>query len=150
LRDASFTLLALLRGTWVAVDRAIRSAAQFRQDAPVREWEQLRERIHADVCSHAFRADLNSFTQVYGGSELDASLLLLPLVGFLSPDDPRMRGTVTAIEQHLMTDGLVLRYRPEHADHGLGEGEGAFLACSFWLADNLFLQGKRDQAQALF
>ncbi|MFM0756011.1 glycoside hydrolase family 15 protein [Paraburkholderia sp. 22098] len=135
---------------WVAVDRAIRSAAQFRQDAPVREWEQLRERIHADVCANAFRTDLNSFTQKYGGTELDASLLLLPLVGFLSPQDPRMQGTVAAIEQHLMTDGLVFRYRPEHANDGLGEGEGAFLACSFWLADNLFLQGKRDQAEALF
>ncbi|HZZ02752.1 glycoside hydrolase family 15 protein [Paraburkholderia sp.] len=135
---------------WVAVDRAIRSAAQFHQDAPVREWEQLRDRIHADVCCHAFRTGLNSFTQVYGGSELDASLLLLPLVGFISPHDPRMQGTVAAIEQHLMTDGLVFRYRPEHADDGLGEGEGAFLACSFWLADNLFLQGKRDQARALF
>ncbi|MFM0619686.1 glycoside hydrolase family 15 protein [Paraburkholderia nemoris] len=135
---------------WVAVDRAIRSAAQFHQDSPVREWEQLRDRIHADVCCHAFRTDLNSFTQVYGGSELDASLLLLPLVGFISPHDPRMQGTVTAIEQHLMTDGLVFRYRSGHADDGLGEGEGAFLACSFWLADNLFLQGKRDQAQALF
>ncbi|MBT2794696.1 glycoside hydrolase family 15 protein [Paraburkholderia strydomiana] len=135
---------------WVAVDRAIRSAAQFREDAPVREWEQLRDRIHADICRHAFRSDLNSFTQRYGGSELDASLLLLPLVGFISPQDPRMQGTVAAIEQHLMTDGLVFRYRTEHADDGLGEGEGAFLACSFWLADNLFLQGKRDQARALF
>lgn len=135
---------------WVAVDRAIRSAAQFRQEAPVREWEQLRERIHADVCAHAFRTGLNAFTQVYGGSELDASLLLLPLVGFVSPDDPRMQGTVAAIEQHLMTDGLVFRYRPGHTDDGLGEGEGAFLACSFWLADNLFLQGRRDEARALF
>ncbi len=135
---------------WVAVDRAIRSAAQFRQDAPVREWEQLRDRIHDDICCHAFRTDLNSFTQMYGGSELDASLLLLPLVGFISPHDPRMQGTVTAIEQHLMTDGLVFRYRPEHAGDGFGEGEGAFLACSFWLADNLFLQGKRGEARALF
>ncbi|WP_207633592.1 glycoside hydrolase family 15 protein [Paraburkholderia hospita] len=135
---------------WVAVDRAIRSAAQFRQDAPVREWEQLRDRIHADVFCHAFRTDLNAFTQVYGGSELDASLLLLPLVGFISPHDPRMQGTVAAIEQHLVTDGLVYRYRAEHAEDGLGQGEGAFLACSFWLADNLFLQGKHDQARALF
>jgi GH15 family glucan-1,4-alpha-glucosidase len=135
---------------WVAVDRAIRSAAQFRQAAPVHEWEQLRDRIHDDICRHAFSTGLNSFTQTYGGRELDASLLLLPLVGFISPHDPRMQGTVAAIEQHLMTDGLVFRYRPRRADDGLDEGEGAFLACSFWLADNLFLQGKPDEAKALF
>ncbi|WP_164853657.1 glycoside hydrolase family 15 protein, partial [Paraburkholderia kirstenboschensis] len=135
---------------WVAVDRAIKSSTQFGRTAPVREWEQLRDRIHADICRHAFRIDLNSFTQTYGGSELDANLLLLPLVGFMSPQDPRMQGTVAAIEQHLTGNGLVFRYRAGHADDGLGEGEGAFLACSFWLADNLFLQGKRDQARELF
>ena len=111
---------------WVAVERAIRSATQFHQEAPVREWEQWRDPIHADVCRHAFRTDLNSFTQMYGGSELDASLLLLPLVGFVSPRDPRMLGTVAAIEQHLVTDGLVFRYRPEHAGDGLGGRRGRF------------------------
>ncbi|MFB9128504.1 glycoside hydrolase family 15 protein [Paraburkholderia dipogonis] len=96
---------------WVAVDRAIRAATQSHQQAPLREWQRLRLRIHADVCRDAFRTDLDSFTQTYGGDELDASLLLLPLVGFISPHDhdPRMRGMVAAIERHLMSDGLVFR-----------------------------------------
>ena len=136
--------------TWVAMDRAIRSAEQFGLEGPVEQWRQLRRQIHEDVCRYAFNTELGAFTQSYGSKVLDASVLLLPLVGFLPADDSRMRGTIEAIERHLIIDGLVRRYDTAVASEGSTEGEGVFLACSFWLADNLLLLGRRDDAVRLF
>jgi GH15 family glucan-1,4-alpha-glucosidase len=135
---------------WVAVDRAIRSAEQFRLKAPLRRWRSLRRRIHQDVCRHGFNRRIGAFARSYGSHDLDASLLLLPLVGFLPISDPRMRGTVAAIEKRLLCDGLVRRYHSRAGADGLPGGEGAFLACSFWLADNYVLLGRRDDARQLF
>jgi GH15 family glucan-1,4-alpha-glucosidase len=135
---------------WVAVDRAVRSAREFRMDGPVTHWESLRERIHQDICQNAFDTKLNSFVQSYGSRQLDASLLLLPIVGFLPGSDPRVRGTVAAIERHLMKDGFVQRYDTAESPDGLPAGEGVFLACTFWLADNYMVLGRRDEARELF
>jgi GH15 family glucan-1,4-alpha-glucosidase len=135
---------------WVAFDRAVRSVEEFGLNGPVAHWDALRERIRAEVCTRGFDVDLNSFVQSYGSKELDASLLLLPLVGFLSADDPRMKGTVSAIEKHLLKDGLVLRYITSPSIDGLAGDEGVFLACSFWLADNYILQERYQDARALF
>jgi GH15 family glucan-1,4-alpha-glucosidase len=135
---------------WVAVDRAIQGMEQFHLKGPIRQWRQLRRRIHEDVCRNGFNARLNSFVQCYGSRELDASLLLMPLTGFLPAEDPRIRGTLAAIERHLTVDGLVLRYRSRSLVDGLPRGEGFFLACSFWLVDNLVLQGRREEAAGLF
>jgi GH15 family glucan-1,4-alpha-glucosidase len=106
--------------------------------------------MHATICEQGFDKSRNTFTQSFGGSELDASLLMMPLVGFLPPDDPRVRGTVAAIERELMVDGLVLRYRTKSDVDGLPPGEGVFLPCSFWLADNYTLQNRDAEARALF
>jgi GH15 family glucan-1,4-alpha-glucosidase len=135
---------------WVALDRAIKGAERFGLSGPVDRWRLTREQIHAEVCAQGFDPKIGSFVQYYGAKELDASLLMIPLVGFLPATDPRMLGTVKAIEQRLMTDGLVDRY--EEAPHvdGLPPGEGSFLACTFWFADNLALQGKRDEARGIF
>ena len=114
------------------------------------QWRALRQEIHESVCREGYNARKRSFVQYYGGEELDASLLLLPMVGFLPPKDPRIKGTVAAVQRELMVDGLVLRYRTHESVDGLPPGEGVFLACSFWLADNLILQGKRKEARALF
>ncbi|MBV8496301.1 MAG: glycoside hydrolase family 15 protein, partial [Gammaproteobacteria bacterium] len=122
---------------WVALDRVIRSAECFDLRAPLRHWRRLRDRMHADVCRHGFNRRLGSFVRSYGSYELDASLLLLPIVGFLPASDPRMRGTVAAIERTLIRDGFVERYRTRGSQDGLPPGEGVFLACSFWLADAL-------------
>ncbi|MBW3628298.1 MAG: glycoside hydrolase family 15 protein [Gemmatimonadetes bacterium] len=135
---------------WVALDRAIRGAETFALPGPLDRWRALRDRVHADVCRKAYNADLGSFVQSYGSNQLDASLLLIPLVGFLPADDPRVRGTVENIERRLIVDGLVLRYDTAATDDGLTPGEGAFLACSFWLADNLVLLGRHDDARRLF
>jgi GH15 family glucan-1,4-alpha-glucosidase len=135
---------------WVAIDRAVKSAEQFHLDGPIDQWRALRDRIHADVCEKAFNADLNSFVQAYGSKLVDASTLIIPLVGFLPASDPRVRGTVEAIEKRLVVDGLVLRYDSAATDDGLPEGEGAFLACSFWLADNYLLLGRQDDALVVF
>jgi GH15 family glucan-1,4-alpha-glucosidase len=135
---------------WVAFDRAVKAVEAFGLEGPVGRWHALRDRIHAEVCDRAFDTKLGSFVQSYGGMELDASLLLMPLVGFLPPDDPRVRGTVEAIQRRLAVDGLLLRYDTGSTDDGLPPGEGAFLACSFWLADNLVLQGRHAEAQSLF
>lgn len=135
---------------WVGIDRAIKSAEAMGITAPLPAWRVLRGRIHADVCAHGFNSARGSFTQSYGGSALDASLLLVPLVGFLPAGDPRVRGTVAAIERELMVDGLVLRYRDDAAPDGLPPGEGAFLLCSFWLADNFIAQGRMDDGRGLF
>ena len=135
---------------WVAVDRAIKSAEEFGVEGPIDRWRALRQRIFDEVCAKSFDASLGSFVQAYGSKQLDASLLMIPLVGFLPADDPRVRGTVDAIEKRLTVDGLVLRYDSARTDDGLPPGEGAFLACSFWLADNLILLGRLGDARRLF
>ncbi|HTM96542.1 MAG TPA: glycoside hydrolase family 15 protein [Croceibacterium sp.] len=135
---------------WVAFDRAIASAERFGLDGPVERWKQVRTAIHRDICAHGFDAKRNTFVQHYGGDALDASLLLMPQVGFLPPDDPRVIGTISAIERELMRDGFVLRYSTHQTDDGLAGEEGAFLACSFWLADAYVLCGRHDDARALF
>ncbi len=135
---------------WVAFDRAVKSIEQLGDQGPAEHWREVAAAIHADVCEKAFDAELGSFVQAYGSKALDASLLLLPLVGFLPVDDPRIRGTVRAIEHRLMVDGLVFRYDSGEVEDGLPPGEGAFLACSFWLADNWILQGRIDEARSLF
>ncbi len=135
---------------WVAVDRAVRSAGAFGLEGPVGQWHRLRRTIHDDICSRGFDPELGSFVQSYGSKQLDASLLLIPLVGFLPPSDPRVLGTVREIERRLMKDGLVLRYDTEGSEDGLPPGEGAFLACSFWLVDNMVLQGRATEARRLF
>jgi GH15 family glucan-1,4-alpha-glucosidase len=135
---------------WVAFDRAIKAVDQYGAPGPVERWRQLRDDVHAEVCREGFDAQRNTFTQYYGSAELDASLLMIPLVGFLPATDPRVVGTVAAIERELMWNGFVQRYRThEHID-GLPEGEGVFVACTFWLADNYALQGRRDDAVEIF
>jgi GH15 family glucan-1,4-alpha-glucosidase len=135
---------------WVAFDRALKSAEQFGLPGPLDRWRRLCAEIHADICRHGFDRELNSFVQCYGGKQLDASLLLLPCVGFLPPDDPRIAGTVAAIERTLLVDGLVQRYDTAATDDGLPPGEGAFLACSFWLVDAYVMLGRLDDARRLF
>jgi len=135
---------------WVAFDRAVRSVEEFGLPGPATRWRSLREHIREDVCRNGFDAELNSFVQSYGSKQLDASLLLLPLVGFLPADDPRMIGTVAAIEKFLLKDCFVARYITESAVDGLPGDEGAFPACSFWLADNYILQGRYADARAMF
>jgi GH15 family glucan-1,4-alpha-glucosidase len=136
---------------WLAFDRAVRSVETQDLDGPVDRWRKLRDEIHADVCGRGYDDELGSFTQSYGSRELDASLLLLPLVGFLPVSDPRMRGTIEAVERDLLQDGFVLRYRTqEHGVDGLPPGEGVFLPCSFWLVDCFELLGRHDDAHALF
>ena len=135
---------------WVAFDRAVRSVEEFGLEGPVEHWRTVRDTIHEQVCARGFDADQNSFVQFYGGTALDASLLLIPIVGFLPSDDPRVRGTLAAIERHLIRDGFVLRYHTTEGADGLPPGEGAFLACSFWLADNYVLQKRYDEARELF
>jgi GH15 family glucan-1,4-alpha-glucosidase len=135
---------------WVAFDRGIKSADKFGLGGPVDRWRKLRDEIHADVCSKAYDPAQRTFTQYYGSTELDASLLQIPLVGFLPVEDPRVAGTIAAVESSLMQDGFLQRYRTRGEVDGLPEGEGAFLACTFWLADAYMLQGRRDEAHALF
>jgi GH15 family glucan-1,4-alpha-glucosidase len=135
---------------WVAVDRAIRGAEAFGLPAPLDRWRALRTLIHETVCRAGYSDERGSFVQYFGGDTLDASLLLLPLVGFLPPDDPRIQGTVEAIGRDLMVDGLVRRYHTSETDDGLSGGEGVFLACSFWYVDNLVLQGRQEEAKAMF
>jgi GH15 family glucan-1,4-alpha-glucosidase len=135
---------------WVAVDRMIKAVERFGLQGPVERWRRLRSAIHDEVCGQGFDHDQNSFVQYYGGKELDASLLMIPLVGFLPASDARVRGTVEAIERGLMADNFVLRYRTKQHIDGLPPGEAAFLTCSFWLADNLALLGRQDDARRLF
>jgi GH15 family glucan-1,4-alpha-glucosidase len=135
---------------WVALDRAIRSAERCRLKAPVEKWKHVRAEIHNRVCRDGFDSGLNTFVQAFGSKLLDASLLMIPLVDFLPPDDPRVRGTVAAIEQHLMRDGFVLRYDTSKTNDGLPAGEGVFLPCTFWLADNYALRGECEKARELF
>ena len=135
---------------WVAFDRAVRSVETQSMEGPADRWRQIRDEIHDEVCRRGYDATLGSFVQSYGSKELDASLLLIPLVGFLPGSDARVRGTVEAIERGLVTDGFVQRYRTETSVDGLPPGEGVFLPCSFWLVDCLALLGRRDDACALF
>jgi GH15 family glucan-1,4-alpha-glucosidase len=135
---------------WVAFDRAIKDVEMFGLTGPVARWRQMRDAIHAQVCAEGFDSQRNTFVQSYGSPHLDASMLLIPLVGFLPPDDLRVRGTVNAIENNLVVDGLVLRYSGATGVDALSPGEGTFLPCSFWLADNLILIGRRAEGEALF
>jgi GH15 family glucan-1,4-alpha-glucosidase len=135
---------------WVALDRAVRSVEEFGLEGPLEEWRSVRRQIHDDVCTHGYDARQGTFVQAYGSELLDASLLMLPLVGFLPADDPRVLGTVASIERRLVDGGFVLRYDSAETRDGLPAGEGAFLACSFWLADNYVLQGRHADATALF
>jgi GH15 family glucan-1,4-alpha-glucosidase len=135
---------------WVAFDRAIRSAESWRLAGPIEHWRALRQQMHDEICSRAFDRTIGSFVQAYDSTQVDASLLLLPLVGFLPATDDRIRGTVRAIEERLVVDGFVYRYDSLLTDDGLPPGEGAFLACSFWLADNYLLQGRQRDGRELF
>jgi GH15 family glucan-1,4-alpha-glucosidase len=134
---------------WVAFDRAARQVEVSSE--PGQRWREIADEIHADVCERGFDRDLNSFVQAYGSKRLDASLLLIPLVGFLPATDPRVHGTLRAIEDKLLIDGeFVLRYETDNPADGLPAGEGAFLACSFWLVDNYVLQDRYAEARKLF
>jgi GH15 family glucan-1,4-alpha-glucosidase len=136
--------------TWVAFDRGIKSAETFGFKAPLLHWRALREAIHRDVCHKGFDAEESTFVESYGSKLLDASVLLLPAVGFLPASDPRIRGTIAAIEKHMMRDGFVLRHDPREISGEKQPIEGAFLACTLWLADAHVLAGDLDKAQALF
>ena len=135
---------------WVAFDRSVIDAERYGFEAPVERWRGVRDAIHAAVCEQGFDAELNAFTQSFGSREMDASLLLIARVGFLPPQDPRVLGTVAEIERQLLVDGFVLRYQTPAGIDGLPPGEGAFLACSFWLADIYSMLGRDAEAEALF
>lgn len=135
---------------WLAFDRAVKSAEHFKLSGPVARWAKLRDTIHADICANGFDENSGTFVQYYGGKALDASLLMIPISGFLPADDPRVIGTVRAVEQRLMHNGLLLRYDTTEVDDGLRGQEGAFLACSFWLADAYVMLGRREEARKLF
>jgi GH15 family glucan-1,4-alpha-glucosidase len=138
---------------WVAFDRGVKAIEEFGRTGPVERWRKIRDEIHREVCERGFDRDLNSFTQSYESTRLDASLLVIPLVGFLPPDDARVVGTVAAIERELYRDGFVYRYAADDENErvdGLPAGEGAFIPCTFWLVDNFALQGRLDEAERLF
>jgi len=135
---------------WVAADRMARSVRGFGLPGPAERWERLRDLIHHDVVTHAFDVGRNTFTQAYGSTALDASLLLIPRVGFLPATDPRVTGTIAAIRRELSDDGLVRRYSTSGTDDGVKGGEGLFIACSFWLVDALYASGRRQDAIGLF
>jgi GH15 family glucan-1,4-alpha-glucosidase len=135
---------------WVAFDRSIKSAETFGLKGPVDEWRKLRDEIFDEVCAKGFDQELGTFVQSFGSKQLDASLLLLPSVGFLPVSDSRVEATIAAIERRLLRDGFVMRYDTAQTDDGLSPGEGAFLACSFWLVDAYTLQGRMADAERLF
>lgn len=139
---------------WVAVDRTIKLIESGDADGPLEKWRELRDDIHRDVCEKGYDKERNTFTQSYGSKELDASLLLIPQMGFLPPDDKRVIGTIEAIQRELSTsDGFILRYPTSGGEEnldGLPGDEGAFLACSFWMADDLAMIGRVDEARKLF
>jgi GH15 family glucan-1,4-alpha-glucosidase len=137
---------------WLAFDRAIKTVERYGEQGPVDRWRAIRAQIHQEICERGYDASRGTFVQYYGGKDLDASLLLIALVGFLPPHDPRVRNTVAAIERELMHDGFLWRYTTRTDGHvdGLPAGEGAFLACTFWLADNYVLLGRVDEARRLF
>jgi len=134
----------------VAFDRAVKAVERFGLEGPVEKWRTIRGAIHAEVCARGYDPARRAFVRYYGSKDLDASLLMIPLVGFLPPDDERVRGTVDAVARELCTDDLVRRYPDDQHVDGLPPGEGAFLACTFWLADNLALVGRRREARRLF
>jgi GH15 family glucan-1,4-alpha-glucosidase len=136
--------------TWVGFDRGIKSAEKFGFEAPLEQWRSLRDAIHRDVCEKGFDPEQNTFVESYGSQLLDASILLLPAVGFLPASDPRVRGTLAAIEKHMMRDGFVLRHDPREISSEKQPIEGAFLACTLWLADAYVLAGEIAKARALF
>ncbi len=135
---------------WVAFDRAAKAVELFHLEGPKARWEGIRDQIHAEVCRRGYDSERRTFVQEYGGKALDASLLMLPLVGFLPAGDERVLGTVRAVERYLTRDGLVMRYEPDQEVDGLASREGVFLPCSFWLVDNLALGGRADDAGRLF
>ncbi|MEV0291590.1 glycoside hydrolase family 15 protein [Kribbella sp. NPDC050820] len=135
---------------WVAFDRAARAVERFGMSGPAKQWRATADQIHREVCEKAFDADRGTFTQAFGSKALDAAVLLIPQVGFLPPDDPRVAGTVDAVQKELGYDGFVRRYHTEHTDDGLPGDEGAFLICSFWLADSLALLGRVGEARELY
>lgn len=135
---------------WVAFDRAVRSAEQHGLRGPVERWRRHRESLRAEILEHGYNDKVGAFTQAYGSNRMDAAVLLIPIMGFLPADDPRVVSTVKAVERQLLHDGLVLRYDTRRVDDGLPPGEGAFIARTFWLIDNYILQGRGDEAQALF
>ncbi len=135
---------------WVAADRCVKATERFGLKGPAEDWRNLRRIIHEDVCRNGFSEKKNAFVQRYGSDELDASSLLLALVRFLPPDDPRIRGTIEAVKRELMVEGFVYRYDTEISEDGVPGGEGAFIACTLWLADNLALVGERDAAREMF
>ena len=136
--------------SWVAFDRGIKAVEEYQLSGPLDRWRRLRNEIHADVCRNGYVEARGAFVQSYGSEHLDASLLLIPGTGFLPWDDPRVRSTVAAIQRELTVDGLVMRYHTHSSVDALPPGEGVFLACSFWLADALYMQGQREEAHALF
>jgi GH15 family glucan-1,4-alpha-glucosidase len=135
---------------WVAFDRAVKDVERFGLDGPVDRWRTLRDTLHAEICARGFNHQRNTFVQSYGSTEVDAALLVMPEIGFLPADDPRVAGTVAAIEQDLVRKGFVDRYRSSSGVDGLPHGEGAFLLCTFWLADNYALMGRTTDARAVF
>ena len=135
---------------WVAADRMSHAVDTYHLEGPGKRWEALRDQIRAEVLAHGYDSERNTFTQSYGSKALDASLLMIPRVGFLPGTDPRVKGTIAAIQENLTDDGLVLRYQADDGTDGLQGSEGVFLACSFWLVDALHSAGERRQATALF
>jgi GH15 family glucan-1,4-alpha-glucosidase len=144
-----FTFSKLM--VWLAFDRGIKSAETFELDnCPLERWRALRDEVRSDILAHGWNEEVGAFTQSYGDTALDASLLLLPMLGFLEHDDPRVRRTIEAIERDLLIEGLVQRYHTTKVDDGLPPGEGTFLACSFWLVEALVLIDRLADAEALF
>jgi GH15 family glucan-1,4-alpha-glucosidase len=130
----------------------VQNCTEFELQGPVERWRKIRDEIHTQICTEGFDPQMNAFTQAYGSKRMDAAVLMMPLIGFLPGSDPRIKGTVEAVERHLLKDGFVARYETtrDGAVDGLPAGEGSFLPCSFWLADNLALIGRVDDAHALF
>jgi GH15 family glucan-1,4-alpha-glucosidase len=135
---------------WVAHDRAARAVERYGMGGPAKQWRATADAIHRQVCEEAYDSERNTFTQAYGSKALDAAVLLIPQVGFLPADDPRVVGTVEAVQRELSVDGFVRRYLTEHVDDGLPDSEGAFLICSFWLADSLAMIGRVGEARAMY
>ncbi|HEU4680293.1 MAG TPA: glycoside hydrolase family 15 protein, partial [Gemmatimonadales bacterium] len=135
---------------WVAFDRGVRAVERYGLEGPVERWRSLRDEVHTQVCGEGFDPERGAFVQSFGSKRLDASLLMMPLVGFLPATDSRVLGTVAAIQRELTTDGFVSRYAPDVDVEGVPGTEGAFLPCSFWLVDNLALQGRHQEARVLF
>jgi GH15 family glucan-1,4-alpha-glucosidase len=135
---------------WVVFDRAVRLVERYGLDAPLERWKQVRDEIHREVCERGYDTGRHTFTQYYGSSELDASVLTIPIVGFLPGSDERVTGTIDAVSRELGRDGFVGRYSTAETDDGLPGGEGQFLACSFWLVNALALNGRVDEARTMF